>query len=88
VRQRNDTPYPWTFAAQPAVPATDDIPERPATEMFAVQPGETTDRPVLLDGWTAVEDEQPAAEPDSDKTDKPAARKRATSDDSKGGEPK
>lgn len=85
MRQRNDTPYPWTFAAQPAVPATDDTPEQPETDMFVVQPGETADRPVLLDGWTAVDNEP---QPDADKNDRPAARKRAATDDSKGGEPK
>lgn len=81
MRQRNDTPHAWSFAA---TPATDDTPEQPP---FTVEPGGTTDRPVLLDGWTAVDDE-PTPDPDADKTDKPAARKRATSDDSKGGEPK
>lgn len=98
MRQRNDTPYPWTFAAQPAVPATDDSPERPATDMFVVKPGETADRATLLDGWTALDEvpeqsaEQSAEqtpEPDPGKTDKqPAARRRAATDDNKGGEPK
>lgn len=88
VRQRNDTPYPWTFAAQPAVPATDDTPEQPETEMFVVHPGETADRPALLDGWTALDEDPKTDAADNDKPDKPAARKRAATDDTKGGEPK
>lgn len=89
MRQRNDTPYPWTFAAQPAVPATDDTPEQPEIEMFVVHPGETADRPELLDGWTALDDPKtdPKAEPVDDDKPKPAARKRAATDDTKGGEP-
>lgn len=89
MRQRNDTPYPWTFAAQPAVPATEDQPEQPETDMFVVQPGETADRPTLLDGWTAVDEEPP--EQDSAPA-KAAGRKRAAPADTDttqdGGEPR
>lgn len=81
MRQRNDTSATWTFAA---TPATDDHPEQPA---HAVHPGEATDHPVLLDGWTAVDDE-PQPQAADDKQPKAAARKRTADDDSKGGEPK
>jgi hypothetical protein len=82
VRQRNTTPYAWHFAA---TPATDDEPEQPS---YVVESGDTVDRPHLLDGWTAVEDEP---EPEHDKTPAEAAkarpRKTASAEDSKGGEP-
>lgn len=83
MRQRNDTPTAWSFAA---TPATDDTPEQPP---FEVLPGETVDRPVLLDGWTDLDDqpEQAAAEEPA-KT--PAKPKRTTTadNDKDGGEPR
>ncbi|MFK0182079.1 hypothetical protein ACIQVR_39715 [Streptomyces xanthochromogenes] len=82
MRQRNTTPYAWTFAA---TPATDDEPEQPP---YVVESGDTVDRPQLLDGWTAVDDEP---EPEHDKTPAEAAksrpRKTTSAEDSKGGEP-
>lgn len=66
--QRNTTVYPWTFTG-------------PNTRQ--VRPGETTDYPDLLDGWTPVEDETP--EPETAKTSK--AAKRGTAADTEGGEP-
>lgn len=82
MRQRNTTPYAWTFAA---MPAADDQPEQAAHQ---VEPDGVTDRPTLLDGWTAVEDEP---DPEHDKTPAEAAkarpRKTASAEDSKGGEP-
>lgn len=67
MRQRNDTQTVWRFAE------TDTEP------VHEVAPGETTDHPTLLDGWTALDDEP-----------KPTSRKRAaTADtDKDGGEPK
>ena len=62
MRQRNDTPHAWSFAA---TPATDDTPEQPP---FVVEPGETTDRPNLLDGWTAVDEPEPDSSQDSGTT--------------------
>jgi hypothetical protein len=64
VLQRNTTSSPWTFTDEP---------------VRQVLPGETTDHPVLLDGWTAVQDEQP--EP------KTTAKKRPAAADTEGGEP-
>lgn len=61
--QRNTTSSPWTFTDEP---------------VRQVLPGETTDHPVLLDGWTAVDVEQP--EPKTTK-------KRAGAADTEGGEP-
>lgn len=81
MRQRNDTPHAWSFAA---TPATDDTPEQPP---FVVQPGETVDRPVLLDGWTAVDDE-PAKDADkapADEQPKTAPKRRAAADSDKDG---
>jgi hypothetical protein len=81
VRQRNDTPHAWSFAA---TPATDTTPEQPP---FVVQPGETTDRPVLLDGWTALDDE-PAKDTSKASADEPAKttpKRRATADSDKDG---
>lgn len=46
-----------------------------------VLPGETTDHPVLLDGWTAAED-APAPEPKTAKSKRTAA-----ADTPEGGEP-
>lgn len=60
VLQRNDTAYPWTFTGE---------------QVRRVLPGETTDHPVLLDGWTAVEPEP-----------KPA-KKRVAAADTEGGDP-
>lgn len=64
VLQRNDTAYPWTFTGEP---------------VRQVLPGETTDHPVLLDGWTAVE---PDPEPKTI-----TSKKRAGAADTEGGEP-
>lgn len=66
VLQRNDTGSSWTFTDEP---------------VRRVLPGETTDHPVLLDGWTLVEDEQPAPEP------KTTTKRRAGAADTEGGEP-
>lgn len=71
--QRNTTVYPWTFTG-------------PNTRQ--VRPGETTDHPVLLDGWTPAEGETPEPEPAKTspaKTSKPA--KPGTAADTEGGEP-
>lgn len=64
--QRNTTGSPWTVAG--------DQPVR-------VDVGETTDHPVLLDGWTAVEDEAPDPGPSKTTKKRPAA-------DTEGGEPR
>jgi hypothetical protein len=83
VRQRNDTPHAWSFAA---TPATDDTPEHPP---FAVGPGDIVDHPVLLDGWTEVEDD-PAPPPVNDapaKTPSRTKRAAAADTDKDGGEP-
>ncbi|MFE2832163.1 hypothetical protein ACFXI6_14115 [Streptomyces mirabilis] len=71
VRQRNTTGYAFTFASDPPV---------------RVEVGEVYEHPVLLDGWTAVEDEpEPAAnEAPQPKTTQP--KKRATAADTEGGE--
>lgn len=66
VLQRNTTGSPWTFAGEP---------------VHRVLPGETTDHPVLLHGWTAVEDDAPEPEPVK------KTSKRATAD-TEGGEPR
>lgn len=60
--QRNDTGSPWTFTTEP---------------VHQVLPGETTDHPVLLDGWTAV-DPEPKTTPKS---------RRAAAADTEGGDP-
>ncbi|MCY0917057.1 hypothetical protein OS965_02550 [Streptomyces sp. H27-G5] len=74
MRQRNETGTIWHFAS---TPATDDQPEQPP---YSVEPGDTTDYPNLLDGWTAVEDTE-AAPP------KGRSKKTANStDDTEGGE--
>lgn len=74
IRQRNTTGNRYTFAA------TED---RPA---FAVEPGDTSDYPVLLHGWTPVNDDpQPAGET------RPAAKTSAgktKGSDSEGSEPR
>lgn len=64
--QRNDTHYPYTFTG---------------ANVRRVLPGETTDHPALLHGWTAVEDETP--EPEPAKTTK---SKRSTAAENEGGE--
>lgn len=72
MRQRNTTGYAWTFMGDPPV---------------QVLPGEEHDHDVLLDGWTAVdnEPEQTADEP----APKTPSRKRAAAADTDkdGGEP-
>lgn len=74
VRQRNTTGSAWTFASEPPV---------------RVEVGEVHEHPVLLDGWTAVDDEpeQPAADeaPQPKTTTK---TRRATAADTEGGEPR
>jgi hypothetical protein len=47
VRQRNDTGDAWTFMGDPPV---------------RVLPGEDHDHDVLLDGWTAIDEPEGAAE--------------------------
>lgn len=72
MRQRNDTGYAWTFMGDPPV---------------RVLPGETTEHPVLLDGWTAVDDEpepEAAADEPQPKTTK---SRRAAAADTERGEP-
>lgn len=78
MRQRNDTPYAWHFAA---TPAKGDEPERPP---YSVEPGDTADYPQLLDGWTPTEDEPAAETPDPPKS---RTKKPANTEDIKGGEP-
>ncbi|MEV4438518.1 hypothetical protein AB0K09_05765 [Streptomyces sp. NPDC049577] len=74
MRQRNDTTTPWHFAATETV------------EAHTVAPGETTEHPVLLDGWSATE--KPDSPPSS--TDQPPKarpkRTAADTDESNGGE--
>lgn len=74
VRQRNTTGSAWTFASEPPV---------------RVEVGEVHEHPVLLDGWTPVDDEpeQPAADeaPQPKTTTK---TRRATAADTEGGEPR
>ena len=77
VRQRNTTPYPFTFAETENGPA------------YTVLPGETAEHPVLLDGWT-IADAEPEAKAD-EPAPKPPSRKRAAAADtenSDGGEPR
>lgn len=70
--QRNDTPYRWTWAG--------DAPH-------TVHPGETADYPVLLHGWTAVEDEAPVPEPEVAKT-AIKSKRAAAADTPEGGGPR
>lgn len=73
VRQRNTTGYAWTFAGEPPV---------------RVEVGEVHEHPVLLDGWTAVDDE-PEAKPDEGAAKTPRKRAAAAdSDKTDGGEPR
>lgn len=71
MRQRNDTGHAWTFMGDPPV---------------RVLPGDEHDHDVLLDGWTAVDENEPAQEeaPTAKTTSK---SKRATAADTEGGEP-
>lgn len=73
VRQRNTTGYAFTFAGNPPV---------------RVEVGDVHEHPVLLDGWTAVDDEPEttASEAPPPKTTTP--KKRATAADTEGGEPR
>jgi hypothetical protein len=73
VRQRNDTGSAWTFMGDPPV---------------RVLPGETAEHPVLLDGWTAV-DNEPEAKTDEVAPKTPSRKRAAAADtDTKdGGEP-
>lgn len=74
VRQRNTTGHAFTFASDPPV---------------RVEVGEVHEHPVLLDGWTAVDDE-PEAKTD-EATPKLPSRKRAAAadlDTKDGGEPR
>ncbi|NUP38165.1 MAG: hypothetical protein HOY76_14410 [Streptomyces sp.] len=77
VRQRNSTAYPFTFA------------ETADHAAYTVLPGEDTEHPVLLDGWTALEDE-PEKAPAADEAPQKTPRKRAAAhtDDQEGGEPR
>lgn len=68
--QRNSTAYPWTWAG--------DAPH-------TVLPGETADYPVLLDGWTPVEDEAP--EPEAEPAKATKSKRPAAADTPEGGEP-
>ncbi|MFD9564345.1 hypothetical protein [Streptomyces sp. NPDC059994] len=86
MRQRNDTTHAWTFVA---TPATDTEPETPP---YTVEPGGTTDRPELLDGWTALDDEPDAPTDDETAKNAPPLTRRpkktiADTEDTKGGEP-
>lgn len=73
VRQRNTTGSAFTFASDPPV---------------RVEVGDVYEHPVLLDGWTAVDDEPEttASEAPPSKTTTP--KKRATAVDTEGGEPR
>ena len=74
MRQRNDTGHAWTFMGDPPV---------------RVLPGEEHDTDVLLDGWTAVDEEpEPAADEAPAKT--PSRKRAAAADTDKtdGGEPR
>ncbi|MFE5868815.1 hypothetical protein ACFQ6V_09195 [Streptomyces roseifaciens] len=84
MRQRNDTMTSWTFAASPTA------------EAYTVAPGQSTEHPVLLTGWTPVgaedegdhgrtADEPPPAKARPKKTSTSAT---ADSDDPQGGEPR
>lgn len=85
VRQRNTTGYAFTFASDPPV---------------RVEVGEVHEHPVLLDGWTAVEDEpepsperEPVPAPEAEQAaDEPQpktkSRRAAAADTEKGGEPR
>ncbi|MGW5477710.1 hypothetical protein [Streptomyces sp. NPDC004008] len=71
MRQRNTTGSAWTFMGDPPV---------------RVEVGETTDHEVLLDGWTAVDDE-PEQEPATDAPAKTTRKRAAAADtDEMGGE--
>jgi hypothetical protein len=72
VRQRNTTGSAFTFASEPPV---------------RVEVGEIYEHPVLLDGWTLVEDEPdpPADETPQSKTTTKTRRQAAA--DTEGGEP-
>lgn len=72
VRQRNTTGYAWTFASEPPV---------------RVEVGEIAEHPVLLDGWTAVDEPKPVAD-DAPQTKTTTKTRRATAADSEGGEPR
>jgi hypothetical protein len=73
VRQRNTTGSAWTFMGDPPV---------------QVEVGEITDHEVLLDGWTAVEDE-PEKTPAADEPPKTTRKRAAAADtDTEGGEPR
>ncbi|MFI0914227.1 hypothetical protein [Streptomyces abikoensis] len=77
MRQRNDTTTAWHFAA------TADA------EAHTVVPGETTDHPVLLDGWNAADEPDAPVSTTDGALPKPRGRKSgAESDESKGGEPR
>jgi hypothetical protein len=90
VRQRLTTPYPWTAAAQPAIPPTDESPGQPERPAFTVEPGDVIDLPSLLDGFTPADDGPELA---GDETPKTSAKKRtaappADSKEGDGGESK
>jgi hypothetical protein len=78
VRQRNTTPYTFNFAETANSPA------------HAVLPGETTEHPVLLDGWTAVDEEaEPSPTADETPAKTPSRKRAAAADlDKDGGEPR
>lgn len=79
MRQRNDTQTVWRFAETDTEPAHE------------VAPGETTNHPVLLNGWTAI-DETPKPRPSEEPAKATSSRKRPTAADDKtdkdGGEPR
>lgn len=76
VRQRNTTPYVFNVAETKDHPA------------YAVQPGETAELPALLDGWTPVEEEEPASPADDTPAKTPSRKRAAAADtDKEGGEP-
>ena len=75
MRQRNTTGSAWTFMGDPPV---------------RVEVGEEHDHEVLLDGWTAV-DEEPEPEAAAAETPAKTSRKRAAAadtDKTDGGEPR
>lgn len=71
VRQRNTTGYAFTFASEPPV---------------RVEVGEIHEHPVLLDGWTAVDEPEPAA--DDTPQPKTTTKTRRATADTEGGEPR
>lgn len=81
MRQRNDTGYAWTFMGDPPV---------------RVLPGEDHEHEVLLDGWTAIDEpeaaaDEPQPEPElaaEEPQPKTTKSRRAAAADTERGEPR